>query len=170
MDVLNNIGFDWQVALANFVSFLIIFAILKRWVFGPVQTIIEKRRATIQEGVERSKESEAILNNAQEHSQKIIREAKQEANNIVAGAKGKGDNMVEAAVIQAEEEALKVAQKERKALEQELKNAQRELEKESAFLVSRAVQKILNEEVNQEKDKDITRRALKELQAEVDHA
>lgn len=170
MDVLNNIGFDWQVALANFVSFLIIFAILKRWVFGPVQTVLEKRKATINEGVQQAQDSQELLAEAQRKSDSLIKEAKQEANQIVAQAKHKSDDMVEEAKTTAQQEAQKVSEKEALKREQERKDMEREFSQQSAALVVQAVTKILEDEVDEGTDKRITKKALEELNAQSHHA
>jgi F0F1-type ATP synthase membrane subunit b/b' len=44
LGILGKIGFDWQVALANLVNFLIIFWILKKFAFKPVREILQKDR------------------------------------------------------------------------------------------------------------------------------
>lgn len=166
MEVLSNIGFDWQVALANFVSFLIIFFILKKWVFGPVAEILERRKALIQEGVETAERSANELASAQEEAQLITKEARKEANEIVAKAKGHGDVLIASAEGKAQEQAQKVLAKAQESIQKEKKDAERELFEKTASLVSLGVAKILNEDVDEARDKTITKRALETLQKE----
>lgn len=164
MEVLSNIGFDWQVALSNFVSFVLIYFILKTWVFGPVSEILEKREKTIQEGVSKAKESEAVLANAQEEAESIVKASKQEANTIVAQAKSNGDELVTRATQQAEKEANEVHTRAKQALQKEQEQMEQELLSKTASLVSMGVAKLLKEEVSKEKDQELTKRALLELQ------
>ena len=111
MDVLNNIGFDWQVALANFINFLIIFWILKTWVFGPVEKIINERKAKIAEGLEQAQESEKELLHAKEAATNEIKRAKSQANQIMAEAKDTADNQVAHAKDKASQEASAIIEK-----------------------------------------------------------
>ena len=94
MEVLSNIGFDWQVALANFINFLIIFYILKKFVFGPIGKIIQKRNSIIQEGVSKAQQSETELLVAQQKASEEIKAAKSHANQIIADAKETGDKSI----------------------------------------------------------------------------
>jgi F-type H+-transporting ATPase subunit b len=163
MEVLNNIGFDWQVALVNFVSFLLIFFILKKWVFGPVGEILTQRKETIQEGVAKAERSEEELKAAQEQGKQIISDSRAEANQIVAEAKQHGDELIEKATTKAEQEAQKVTQKAQESIEKEKQDMQRELLSETAQLVSLGVAKLLEEEVDEKKHQELTSRALKDL-------
>lgn len=160
MEILSNLGFDWQVALANFISFILIFAILKKWVFKPVRNIIERRKKTIQEGIHKAERSDEELKNAQEIAQQTIVDAKAEANSIVADAQQRGDNLVEHAKEKAQDEADAVAMKAQESIEKEKQKVERELLEKTAGLVSLGVQKILEEEVEEDRDKKLTGRAL----------
>lgn len=166
MEILNNIGFDWQVALANFVSFILIFAILKKWVFGPVSDIIERRKETIQEGVNKAQLSQQELEKAQEVAEQTIKEAKAQANTIVANAQERSDDLVAGAQAKAQQEADAIAAKAQESIEKEKEKAQRELLEKTAGLVSLGVQKILEEEVTDAKDKELTDRALTILKSQ----
>ncbi len=164
MEVLSNIGFDWQVALSNFVSFVLIYFILKTWVFGPVSDILEQRKSTIEEGVKKAKESEAVLTQAQEEADTIIKTSKQEANIIVAKAKDSGDELITNATKQAEKEAHEVHIRAKQALQKEQEDMEQALISKTASLVSMGVTKLLKEEVDQKRDQELTNRALKHLQ------
>lgn len=169
MEVLSNIGFDWQVALSNFVSFVLIYFILKTWVFGPVSDILEKRQSTIQEGVIKAKESEAVLSQAQEAADTIIKTSKQEANAIVAQAKNSGDELIISATKQAEQAAHEVHTRAKQALQKEQEDMEQALLAQTASLVSKGVTKLLKEEVDQKRDQELTDRALKHLQEVSSH-
>lgn len=165
MEILSNIGFDWQVALANFVSFIIIFAILKKWVFGPVGDIIERRKQTIAEGVSKAERSEQELQQAEALAQQTVKEAKAQANAIIADAQQHSDTVVEGAKKKAQEQADAIATKAQESIEKEKQKVERELLEKTAGLVSLGVQKILEEEVGAEKDRELTDRALSILKS-----
>jgi F0F1-type ATP synthase membrane subunit b/b' len=64
-EILGKIGFDWQVALANLVNFLIIVFLLKKFAFKPIAKIIQDRQNKINEGLENAKKAaEEAMKNA----------------------------------------------------------------------------------------------------------
>lgn len=164
MEVLNNIGFDWQVALSNFITFAIIYYILKRWVFGPVSEILNKRRETIEEGVRNAEESQAVLTEAQEQADGIVKDSKKEANSIIAEAKNTGDDLVAKAKSDAQSEADKVHERATQTIKKEQQKMEEELFAHTASLVSKGVKKVLETEVDEAKDKELTEKASKALQ------
>lgn len=101
LEVLGNIGFDWKLALANLVNFLIIYYLLKRFAFGPIAKIIDERRQKVEEGINAAKNAEEELAVSKEESDKIIAGAKNESNEIVAKAHNQAKALLEHANIQS---------------------------------------------------------------------
>ena len=69
LDILGKIGFDWQVAVANLVNFLIIFFILKRYAFKPIANIIKERQDQVNEGLDNAKLAETNLMQAEQEKE-----------------------------------------------------------------------------------------------------
>lgn len=165
MEVLTNIGFDWQVALANFVSFLIIFFILKQKVFGPVGAILEQRKEKITHGFTKALESEEKIKRAEEESQALIMEAHSKANKIMLEAQGKADLVVAEAANKAQGEATKILDQNKERIEHEQKAALREVEKQASRLVVLGVEKVLNKKVGLEQNLELVEATIAELGA-----
>ena len=123
MEILSNIGFDWQVALINFLNFLIIFWILKKYVFPKISKIISERKEFIEKGVKDSEEASVLLSEVGEKKDKIIKDAKIEASEyvkksqesaksqetvIVKGAKEKAGEIIEKGVRDGEDQKSKI--------------------------------------------------------------
>ncbi|MBI1866370.1 MAG: ATP synthase F0 subunit B [Candidatus Staskawiczbacteria bacterium] len=60
-EILGKIGFDWQVALANLVNFLIILFVLRKFAFNPIKKLIQERQGKIDEGLEKAEEASIRL-------------------------------------------------------------------------------------------------------------
>ena len=163
MEVLENIGFDWQIALANFINFLIIFYILKRFVFGPVKKIVDERQAKIQAGIDKAQQSETELLVAQQKAQQEIKAARSQANQIVADAQDQADAQISAAKGIAEKEAQAVLDNAGVQIEKNRQSMEKELFEKTAGLVTLGVQKILEEEVDAKKNTSLNKRALEIL-------
>lgn len=108
VESLSRIGFDWQVALANTINFLIVFFILKKFVFPPIKKMIEDRQRIINEGLDKTSIAEARLKEIDEMGKNTLREAKQEASKIITTAEKK-------AVVMDEELQKKMEQKRKEA-------------------------------------------------------
>ena len=160
LDILGRIGFDWQVALANLVNFLIIFWILKRFAFKPMQEVIAKRRKAIDAGLDQAKEAETELMMAKQKAEGIVSEAKQEANALVSNAKERGDVLVADAQSKATTEHDRIVADGKVLAQKELEAAEQELEKKAAALVVGGVKKILGDTMTKEQNETITKKAL----------
>ena len=162
-EVLANIGFDWQVALANFVNFMIIFFILKKFVFGPVSKVIKKRQETIQSGIDNAKNSETELLVAKQKAEEELKKARNEANQIVAKAKENGDDLLASAQAEADGKVDIAMAQAHKNIEKQKEQMEREVLEKTAELVVKGVEKILDEDVDSVKNQSLNKRALETL-------
>jgi F-type H+-transporting ATPase subunit b len=79
LSVLQSIGFNSHVALANFVNFLIVLFILNKFIFKKVIKTIDERDEIIKKGLTDASTAEANLKSANTLSAEIIAEAKNKA-------------------------------------------------------------------------------------------
>jgi len=159
-EVLQNIGFDWQIALANFIGFILIYWILKTWVFGPVGKTIAARTDKIQAGIDQAQQSETELLVAKQKSEAAIKDARSQANQIVADAKETADQQITHAKEVAGVEAQAVLDKADAKIKKDKVAMEKELFEKTAGLVALGVQKILDEDVDQSKNTELSKRAL----------
>lgn len=160
MEALANIGFDWQIALSELVTFVLILWVLSRFVFKPIGAIIEKRNKEIQTGLDRAKESQSILAQAEQTVEQEIKDAKKQANQILADAKETADDQIAKAQDTAQEEAKDILEKAHGQIKKDKATMEKELFDKTAGLVALGVQKILEEDVTEPKSSEISKRAL----------
>lgn len=147
LEILKKLGFDWQVALANFVNFLLILFVLKRYAFAPVKKIISERQNKIREGLENAKKAEAELMMAGEKKEEIVKAAKTEAGALLAEAAEKKNEIVEKAKDKAEQEAAKILSEAGKNNEKEKQKMLKKIKEESIALVLDSAEKFLKEKM-----------------------
>ncbi len=162
-EVLKNIGFDWQVALANFINFMLILFILKRYVFKPTREVIEKRRELIQKGIDNTKNSETELLVAKQKVENSLKEAHKEANKIIAEAKKNGDNLIARAEEKAQAAAGRAMNEAEKNIAQQKKQLEKELFDKTASLVVRGVEKVLDKDFSEDDEKSLYGRVVEGL-------
>ena len=133
--ILQKIGFDWQVALANLVNFLIILFILAKFGFKPVKELIQKMQNIISQGLENVRKAETELMMADGKKNQIIEDGRLKADLIVKKAKEDGLIMVENARIKAKEESDKITELAAKSNEKEFKKMRKDMEEKNLELI-----------------------------------
>lgn len=107
-NILHSIGFNWHVALANFINFLIILFILNKFVFKKVFANIEERKSLIEEGLQNASLAESNLKSAVEQGEEIILNSKKEAEKVYKSIIDKGQEDANNISIVAQSEADKL--------------------------------------------------------------
>jgi len=162
-EILNNLGVDWKLLLAQVVNFFILFLILNRFVYKPIVNILRKRRDDIEKGIEFTKNAEEKLRTADIARENTIQEAKAKALSIVSagelvGSQRKEEILKEAFIkrdgVIAEARVI-IDEHKNKMLEGVYSNAE-------GFL-RLALEKVLGRMPAQERDSQLIKDALKEV-------
>lgn len=73
-ELLTKLGVDWRLLIAQLVNFLILFFLLKRFLYKPVLDILERRRQRIADGVRDADAArERLVRIEQERMQVLVR-------------------------------------------------------------------------------------------------
>jgi F-type H+-transporting ATPase subunit b len=86
LNILGSVGFNWHVALANFVNFLIILFLLNKFFFGKIGKTLGDRYRVIENGLNQAREAEIKLTQAEEEKHAIVKSAHKEKETIIAHA------------------------------------------------------------------------------------
>ncbi|MCB9798104.1 F0F1 ATP synthase subunit B [Candidatus Nomurabacteria bacterium] len=152
LETLGKVGFDWKMGLFNLVNFLVIFWILKRYAFGPVMSVIEKRQEKIQEGIDNYTKSKTELQMAEKKAQDIVDQAKVDANKIVEQGHVDAQGVAETMKVKAKKEIELLVAQAKKNIEIDKREMQDGLRKDTVELVIIAVEKILGEKMDDKRD------------------
>lgn len=163
LEILGKIGFDWQVAVANLVNFLIIFWLLKRFAFAPIGRILSERQAKIQAGIEKEVAATESLRQAEEAADDIAHAARSEAGTIVRDASAKGESIISAAEATAEtRKAEIVASAEQRAVSLR-KEAELEFKRHAVALVVKGTRQVIAEGLDQGASEKLAQSALAKI-------
>lgn len=161
LSILGKVGFDWQVALANLVNFLIIFFILKKFAFKPIGKIIKERQEKIQKGLDDAKQAEAALSVAHNTKEEIIKEAKDEARKIVTNGEVLGKSIIKDAEAKAILEKENILKQARLDAEKEKQNMEDIFNKESADIIVSGVKSLVEGYVAKGQGEEIIKMMVK---------
>lgn len=153
LETLGKIGFDWRMGLFNFINFLVVFWILKKFAFGPIMKVIDERQVKMKEGLDNYKKSKTELQMAERKAQELIDEAKVSANKVVEKSHDEAKAVADELKVQARKEIDTVVDQAKKGIAAERSEMQEALKKETVGLVILAAEKVLGETVDKEKNK-----------------
>lgn len=74
---------DWRLIIAQAINFLVVFFVLYKFVFKPLQTLVNQRQKKIIEGLQREEKSKKIIEEAKRIKEEILKQANKEKMQIV---------------------------------------------------------------------------------------
>jgi F-type H+-transporting ATPase subunit b len=160
LEILGKIGFDWQVALANLINFLLVFWLLKRFAFGPIKKTIAERKEKVNQGLEDAQRAATDRQMAEQLREQTVMDAKKEANTIVAEANDKGKAFVEEAKADAEKERASILEKAEADAEGVHSKMKEEFSKEASELVLATAEKLLKSSIDAKANEELIKKTL----------
>jgi F-type H+-transporting ATPase subunit b len=152
---LENLGLNLGYVLLQITMFAIIFVTLKAWVFKPLLAMLEKRKQTINQGLEDARLAGEARANAEQDAQKVIAEAQAKANQIVREASERAESAGAELKQNAESEAARLLEQGRQDTEAEHNRVLGELRGEVAALAIAAAQKIIAVNLDEQRQRTL---------------
>lgn len=157
MEVLQKLGFDWKVALANLVNFLIIYYLLRNVVFKKLGNAIKERREKIKEGLDDAEKAKTALIMANHEKEKILAEGHMEVKEILVGAEATKASIIDSAKVEAEAEARKIKEDSMREIESLAERQAKEVKEKSVDLIISGMEKVLKSEIDSKKAEKIVK-------------
>jgi len=161
--LIEALGLDLRILLAQFINFSILIFVLWRFAYKPIFKLLEERRAKIAQGIKDSEESALKLQEAEEHKKEIIAASRKEANLIIEEAKNKAEIRYQEIIGKSKADLKVILEEEKEKIINEKNLAINEIKKKTAELVILAIEKILAEKIDSQKDAELIERIVKEL-------
>lgn len=155
MKLLQALGLDYKILIAQFVNFGILVFVLWKFGYGPMMKFLDERRNKIEKGVEDAKLATEKLIQMEEHEKEVMINAKKEAIAFVEEAKQRGEESRKKIVEKAKEEVGQIINQEKQKIQSDKADALKEIKREIGDLVMSAVSKILEEKLDEKKDKEL---------------
>ena len=147
--LLTQFGVTWPKFIAQVILFLMVYAILKKFAFGPVIAIFEQRRRTIEEGQANAEKIKKQLAESEIRCQEILRKANTDAQRIIEEARTASDVQTQKQLQQSIKDAEGIIIKARETVELDRARMVAEVKKEMLHLVvdttAKVVGKVLTE-------------------------
>lgn len=162
-NIFQQLGINYGGLIAQILIFCIVYAVLSKYAFGPVTSILEERRKRIMDGEENLKKIQSDLTNANAQAAEIRAKADADANRMLKEASDAAAAVGEAKRQQAVSEAAQIVTKAREAAQLERERLLGELKNEFGRLVIATTSKVTGKTLTGDDHDRISKEALAQI-------
>lgn len=148
---MDALGLNLPFFLVQVVNLIIVYTVVAKWVVGPISGLLEKRRATISQGLEDAREAAEARANAEKQAEKILAEAQAKAASLVREAAERAEAAGRDVKAAAEADAGKAREKALAEVEEERNRILGDLRGQVAALSIAATQKLIGEALDEKR-------------------
>ena len=149
--------------IGQLLAFVFFVWICMKYIWPPMMKVLEEREKEISDGLDAANRGKVELKEAKAKREEILKEVKSEAAELLNQANQRAGQLVEDAKSTAKEEAERIKVSAKNDIEQSAKRAKEELRSEVAMLAVAGAEKILNAEIDKEKNSELIDKLTKEL-------
>jgi F-type H+-transporting ATPase subunit b len=142
------------------VCFLIALFVLKRYAFGPIQAMLDKRQETIADSIKAAEDARDEAQQLLEQHRQLIGEARGEAEAILAEARKTRESMERRMKEETEAERQRRLEETRKEIAAETTRALAQIRAEVADLTLEAASRVVGKTLDAERDRELISEAI----------
>ena len=155
MELLTKLGIDYRLLIAQFVNFLILFLILRLFVFKPVLKILKDRQKKVKASLLKAEKIEQEWEKFKQAKESKLKQLRQQEEEILKVAEQKADEVQRKKIQETEAKILTSVKKIKLDIEQERMKMLTEAKTEIKSLAKVLAAKILESELTDEKRKGL---------------
>ena len=159
----SSLGISLPLLLAFVINFIILLALLGKFLYRPVLKMLDERTQKVKESMEWAETIKREYEQAKVEVQKQIDRGRQEAQAIIAQALQKGESLKEEAKREASGQAKAIVEKARVELESERDKMVEDLRKEFVSLLILASEKVIRQTLDKEKQSRLIEETLAQI-------
>jgi F-type H+-transporting ATPase subunit b len=148
---MEKLGINLGYLFVQIFNFLILFVVLRVWVYKPIVGLLEKRRQSIAQGLEDARVAAEARANAEKDAEKIVTEANRQASQIVAEAKDRAEVAARDVKASAAVDAGKAREKALAEVDEERNRILGDLRGQIAGISIAAAQKLVGEALDEKR-------------------
>ena len=160
MELLNNLGINGKLLIAQIINFLILLYVLYKFAYGPVLKMLDERTKKIEKGLKDAEDSHKKLAEISEKESTVLVEARKQAQEIIKKAEESASSQAQEIMNASKEQSQKMLETAQKQIEQEKTKILSEVRAEVAGLVMMATEKIIDEKLDATKDAALIKKAI----------
>ena len=144
--------------------FAIVFALLAKFGFPVITSMVDKRQAKIEDSLKDAEQAQEQLAHIRQMQDEMISQARQQQSQILSEAAQQRQALMEKSQTDAQQQAQKILEDARKQIETEKENAQRQIRAQVGEVSVEIAEKILRKDLSEnENQQEYLNGILKEL-------
>jgi len=157
-----SLGINLPLLVVFVVNFIILFVLLRLFLFKPVLKMLDERATRTREAMELADTTKKEFEQARETVGKQIEKGRQEAQAIIAQAVQAGERLKEESREEARKQAQAIVDRTRAELEAERDKILGDLRREFVDIAIAAAEKVIKETLDKEKHRRLIEETLRE--------
>lgn len=162
---IDALGFNLPALVAQIINFALLLIIFRLLLYKPLLRVLDERKQRIQEGLEASDEAKRRLAETEQEVAKEMDRARQEGQGLITQAQQISARIQEEARVAARSEAEQLLERARGEIQLERDSAIAELRREFADLTITAAERVIKEELDENKHRRLIQEVLTEAPA-----
>lgn len=154
MELLNALGLDLQVFVAQFVNFAILYFVLAKFAIPKITAMVKARQDEIDAGLKNAEAAQLALTQAQEKEAALVAQANSQARQIIGEAKQKGKQAEAKILAEAKEQAQVILTNSEKQARTEKAKLMQSAKEELAEIISIGMKNLADEKIDAAKIRD----------------
>lgn len=154
--------FDFWTILFSIINILVLFFFLKKFLFGRVEAMLEKRAQLVQADMDQAKQNAKEAEQLKAEYEETLSGAKQEARSIVSAAEQTAHEQGIEITAKAQQEAEAILAEAQKEIARERQEAIDGVQSEIATLALAAASKLVEKQVDDETNRELVNAFLSE--------
>lgn len=147
--LLATLGLDTTVFLSQLLNFAILYFLLKKFALDKLLKAINQRQEMIASGVRNAQDAKLVLKQVKIQQEEIISDARAKARELLAEARKAGKEQGEKLIATAEQKAEQILIDARAQIQTEKQKMLLEVKGELAEIIATGIQKITDENIDQ---------------------
>ena len=155
-------GVEWGTALFTLITFLILLALLKKYAWGPLKSIMDEREETINKDIDDAQAAKVNAKKLEEENRDILKKTQEEVQTILDDAKHQAKVQQEQIISDANVKANGLIQSAQAEIQQEKQRAIADINNRVSELSVLIASKVINKEISEQEQKELVEKYIKE--------
>ena len=152
---MEKLGLNLGFLLVHIINFVIVYVVLRAWVFGPVTKMLEDRRNKIAQGLEDARIAADARATAEKAADKIIGDAQLKANEIIRETTSRAEALQKEMVAEAKQGIDKQRENALSEVEEERVRLLSEMRGDVSAIAIAAAQKLIGEALDEKRQRTL---------------
>ncbi|WP_218927020.1 F0F1 ATP synthase subunit B [Mammaliicoccus sciuri] len=155
-------GVEWGTVLFTLITFIILLALLKKFAWGPLKSIMDERENAINKDIDDAHEAKENAKKLEEENRNLLRKTQEEVQTILDDAKHQAKVQQEQIINDANVKANGLVQSAQAKVQQEKQRAIADINNRVSELSVLIASKVINKEISEQDQKDLVEKYIKE--------